>query len=136
MAEKKVGCKNKLNINVFKKVVGYSLWAFTVKVNKDGKYADQRYYEPFFTNLYQLSKVLTVCGEDDTKNILHYHGVIRIKNKLFRKNLCVKGYHVNLTRIHNLRGWLEYCHKRDVLYCFEDCKQAILRSISSRKMPL
>ncbi len=102
------------------------LWAFTVKVHKDGKKADEKSYEKFFNILYQLSEVIAYCGEIDSKGILHYHGVIRLSSEFYRKNLRVKGYHLYLKRIHNLRGWVDYCFKNNVLYCFETMKNCLI----------
>ncbi len=117
----------KRKFNKFKRVSGSQLWAFTVKTNlKNGKKADSKTYEKYFRNLYKLSEVLTYCGEVDSKNILHYHGVIRIPNGFFRKNLCVKGYYTYLKRIFNVREWVDYCYKNDIYYCFEEIKRCVM----------
>jgi len=118
---------SKLKLNKFKKITGSQLWAFTVKTNqKDGKKADEKSYEPFFKILYQLSEVIVSCGEIDSRNILHYHGVIRIPSNFYRKNLRVKGYYLYLKRIFKLREWVDYCFKNNVLYCFEKMKECLL----------
>lgn len=115
-----------LKVNTFRRVLGYSLWAFTVKINKNGKQADEKSYEPFFKVLHNLCEVIVYCGEIDTKNILHYHGVIRIPDNFYRKNICVEGYHIYLKKIFNLRAWVDYCFKNNVLYCFENMKTGLL----------
>ncbi len=113
--------------NKFRKVSGTELWAFTVKkLGKNPKDFDEKSYEEFFKVLYNLSEVVTRCGEIDTKNILHYHGVIRITTGFYRNQLRVKGYHLYLKRIFKLRGWVDYCFKNNVLYCFEKMKDCLL----------
>ncbi len=87
------------------------LWSFTVKILKDPVKADQKSYEPFFKILYNLSEVVTYCGETDSKGVLHYHGVIRLPVNFYRKNLRIKGYHLYLKRIYNLQRWIDYCFK-------------------------
>ncbi len=94
----------------------YRLWAFTVKVLSRKEIVDEKSYEPFFKVLYQLSEVVTMCGEVDSKGILHYHGVIRLADNFYRKNLRVKGYHLYLKRINNLLGWIKYCLKNSDSY--------------------
>ncbi len=90
------------------------LWAFTVKILKTkGVIIDQKSYGPFFKVLYNLSKIITYCGEIDSKGVLHYHGVIELSPKFYRKNLGVKGYHLHLERIYNLQKWVEYCFKNN-----------------------
>lgn len=111
-------------VNKFVKRAGTELWAFTVKTNlKNGKNADEKTYEKFFRVLHQLSEVITYCGEVDSKLILHYHGVIRIRSNFYRKSLCVKGYYLYLKRIYRLRNWVDYCFKNNVMYCFEKMKK-------------
>ncbi len=118
-----------LKVDAFKKIKGFQLWAFTCKVNTDGKKADEKAYERFFRVLYRLSKVVTMCGEVDANNILHYHGCIHISNGLYRKKLCIKGYHMHLRRVYGVRGWIKYCHKHDVLFCFEDLKDFKMKKV-------
>ncbi len=117
----------KILVNKFAKRKGTELWAFTVKkLGKRNKGIDEKAYEPFFKILYQLSEVIVMCGEVDSKAILHYHGVIRIRSNFFRKNLRVKGYHLYLKRIYKLRNWVDYCFKNNVMYCFEQMKVCLL----------
>jgi len=90
------------------------LWAFTVKILKTKNcIITHKSYEPFFKVLYQLSKVITYCGEIDSKAVLHYHGVIQLDPNFYRKNLRVKGYHLYLERISDLSKWVKYCFKND-----------------------
>ncbi len=118
---------DKLIVNKFARRKGTELWAFTVKkLGKRNKGIDEKAYEPFFKILYQLSEVIVSCGEVDSKSILHYHGVIRIKANFYRKNLRVKGYHLYLKRIYRLRNWVDYCFKNNVMYCFESMKNCLL----------
>ncbi len=95
------------------------LWGFTVKILKDPVKANAESYEPFFRVLYQLSEVITYCGEIDSKGVLHYHGVIRLPVNFYRKNLRIKGYHLYLKRIYNLQRWIDYCFKSHNEYDFE-----------------
>ncbi len=91
--------------------ISTELWSFTVKILKNPGKAEAKHYEPFFKILYQLSEVVTYCGETDSKGVLHYHGVIRIPVNFYRKNLRIKGYHLYLKRIYNLQRWIDYCFK-------------------------
>ncbi len=106
------------------------LWAFTVKYLSRKTEVTELQYEPFFKVLYQLSEVVTMCGEVDSKGILHYHGVIRLSDKFYRKNLRVKGYHLYLKRIYNLVEWIKYtvkqCEVDNTLECKWDKLQALL----------
>ncbi len=120
----------KRKFNKFKRVKGTELWCFSCKVNtKNGKKAEAKSYERFIRNLYRLSQVLTICGEVDSKNILHYHGCIRLRTNYYRKNLCVTGYYTHFKRVNNLIGWIDYCHKNDIFYCFEEIKRALFRQL-------
>lgn len=105
--------------DVFRTVSGTELYAITVKVLKDPKNADEKAYEPFFKTLYHLTEVVLICSEKDMHGRLHYHGVIRIKTKFFRKSICLRGFHVKLVKIYNAGGWLTYCFKNDIYSCFE-----------------
>ncbi len=119
-----------VKFNKFRQQVGSQLYAFTVKINgipvKDYKKIDEKSYVIFFTQLYQLSEVITYCGEIDSKSLLHYHGVIRLKSNFYRKNLRVKGYHLYLKRIYRLRFWVDYCFKNNVLYDFGNMKKCLI----------
>ncbi len=112
--------------NKFRSIKKTRLWAFTVKIHADGKTADEKSYEPFFKILYQLSEVITMCGEIDSKNILHYHGVIRLSSNFYRKNLRVKGYHLYLKRIFAIRQWVNYCFKYNFEYSFKNMKNCLI----------
>ncbi len=116
---------DEVKINIFRKIQGTELYAFTVKILKDPKTADQSSYEPFIKNLYNLSSVLCICGELDSRKILHYHGTIRIPVKFYRKNLCVPNFHLKLKKCYNIYGWINYCFKNDIYHCFESIKLAL-----------
>ncbi len=103
----------KLQFNFSPEEKYQELWSFTVKILKNPLKADEKSYEPFFKVLYNLSKVVTYCGETDSQGILHYHGVIELAPNFYRKNLRVKGYHLYLTRIYDLQKWINYCFKND-----------------------
>ncbi len=119
-----------IQFNKFKQTKLSHLYAFTVKINgirvKDYQTIDAKSYQPFFNILYQLSEVITYCGEVDNKGLLHYHGVIRIKTNFYRKNLRVKGYHLYIKRIYRLRYWVDYCFKNNVLYDFDNIKKCLV----------
>ncbi len=102
---------------------GTELWAFTCKILRYPRNGgSEKDYEPFFKLLYRLTNVIIYCGEVDSKGKLHYHGVIRIQNNFYRKDLRIKGYHLYLKRVYRLRDWVDYCFKNNVLYCFEEMK--------------
>ncbi len=107
-------------IDFFRKTPGKELYAFTVKILKNPKKADEKDYEPFFKLFYLNAKVLSCVGEADPKGVLHYHGVIRIPKKYYRKGLIVKGYHLKLVKIYDVAGWINYCYKNDIYHCFEE----------------
>ncbi len=109
--------------DIFGQVKGTELYAFTVKVLKSPKDATELRYESFFKVLFSLSDVLCYCGELDTKGVLHYHGVIRIKKNFYRNSLRVKGFHIYLKPIFNIVGWVNYCYKNEILHCWENLKK-------------
>lgn len=117
--------EHKPQINIFRKIQGTELYAFTVKILKNPKVADQVSYEPFLKNLYSLSSVLCICGELDSRKVLHYHGVIRITTGFYRKNLIVKNFHLYLRKVFDVNGWVDYCFKNDIYHCFESIKLAL-----------
>ena len=118
---------SEFKINIYRKIQGTELYAFTVKITKNPKNADEKNYEPFFKTFYNLADVLCISGEADTKGLLHYHGIIRIKIGFYRKNLYMNGFHLRLKKIFNLSGWIKYCFKYAIMYSFEDNKRAKMK---------
>lgn len=49
--------------------------------------------------------------EFDSKGKLHYHGIVTIPTKVYRKAMCPKGMHFLLKPIHDELGWEEYIKK-------------------------
>ncbi len=102
------------------------LFAFTVKILKRSKHIDEKQYERFFTNLYKHCDVWCYCSEEDSKLILHYHGVIEVKNSVNMQRLRVKGYHIYFKRCYNYKNWLDYCFKNNIYYCWNGLEHAII----------
>ncbi len=111
--------------NKFSPRKGRKLFAFTVKVLKRSTPIDESSYEKFFSNLYKYSNVWCYCGEEDTKSVLHYHGVIEIKNSLKMNKLRVKGYHIYFKRCFNYKQWMDYCFKNNIYYCWSGLEHAL-----------
>ncbi len=104
--------------DVFREIQGTELYAITIKVLHAPKNADEKTYEPYFKVLYHLAQVVCICGEKDGNNRFHYHGTIRIPVGFYRKQLCMKGFHIKLTKIYDAEGWLRYCFKNEIYTCF------------------
>jgi len=84
-------------------------FAFTVKDNR----VDSTDYLPFFDNLDKKKCIVKAkCGEYDSKGKLHYHGIVSIPKKCFRKNLCLTGLHLKMKPIYDEEGWERY-YKKD-----------------------
>lgn len=58
-------------------------------------------------------------AELDGKNILHYHGVIMLSPRFYRKKLRVSGFHFKLKVVWNMPNWLTYCNKNYKLGDFD-----------------
>lgn len=89
-------------------------FAFTVKVInfKTLGIPTVKTYQPIF-NLWKKKKCIieTIQYEDDSKGILHAHGIIRIPKKVFRKDLAYNGITTKLKLIFDREGWIEYIKK-------------------------
>lgn len=86
-------------------------YAFTVKILSRKGIIDEKRYEPFFQNLYKFGKSVYRVAENDSKGILHYHGVVNLNETFYRKLLCIKGFHVKFKALFNAFGWAKYIHK-------------------------
>ena len=83
-------------------------FAYTVKDNR----VDSTDYVPFFDNLEKKGCiVINKYGEYDSKGKLHYHGIVKIPAKCYRKSLCLKGLSMKLVDLYNEEGWIQYCMK-------------------------
>ncbi len=85
-------------------------YAFTVKKLKSPYGAKKEDYKKFFDHLSRYVNIEKKYFEI-TNNILHYHGIITIDNKLYRKRLITRGYRLYMTKIRDEKGWLQYCTK-------------------------
>ncbi len=86
-------------------------FAFSVKLTGKNNKIDQKDYEPFFKRLYSLGKNIFKIAELDSKNRLHYHGVVGFVPGFYKKKLHVKGFHWKLVSIWNMHNWMSYCYK-------------------------
>ncbi len=102
------------------------LFAFTVKLLKRSVCIDEKQYEKFFSNLYKHCDVWCYCSEEDSKHVLHYHGVIEVSNKLKMNKLRIKGYHIYFKRCYNYKNWLNYCFKNNIYYCWNGFEHALI----------
>lgn len=91
------------------------LWAFTVRKNckacerLDIKESD---YNIFDDHVKSLGGVLIFrVFERDNKNRLHYHAILELPKKFYRKSLQLSGFHFKLCDIFSMEGWLEYMNK-------------------------
>lgn len=86
-------------------------WAFTVKILQRKKPITEASYEPFFKLLYKYGNNIVMIAEMDTKKILHFHGCVTLPTHFYRKQLCIKGFHVKLKTLYNSAGWTHYMYK-------------------------
>lgn len=83
-------------------------FAFTVKDNRK----DVTDYEPLFDSWIKKGLVIN-CKylELDSYNRMHYHGIVTIPKKVYRKSLCPTGFHFLLKEISDEEGWMTYIKK-------------------------
>lgn len=88
-------------------------FAYTVKkLNSALDFPKESDYEPFFSKLAKFNiPVEYKVAEQDSKNHLHYHGIMYLKKGFFRKRLVVKGIHLKLDEVYDRAGWLKYISK-------------------------
>ncbi len=85
-------------------------WAFTVRILLNPKSATTETYDPFFDHIKHFVHIFKIVPE--TKNgVLHYHGMYTACSNLYRKKLCLYGYHCKFRRIYDQAGWDNYIHK-------------------------
>jgi len=83
-------------------------FAFTIKDNR----REVTDYNLLF-DLWLAKGCIVNCKylELDKSNRMHYHGIVTIPKKCYRKALCPQGYHMLLKPIHDLEGWEAYIKK-------------------------
>lgn len=91
----------------------YVSYGFTVKYNKaKAETVDVADYSIWFSRAEKMGiKIECKYLEYDSNNHAHYHGVLCIPKKFYRKRLDLKGYHYKLEEIYDKAGWLRYCKK-------------------------
>lgn len=94
--------------------------AFSVKLNSKKKHIDSKDYEPFFKKLYHFGRKIFMIAENDSKNRLHYHGIIHLPIGFYKKNLQCKGFHYKLETVWNMHGWMAYVVKNYQYGDFDD----------------
>jgi len=83
-------------------------YAFTIKDNR----REQGSYDLTFSKWTERGcVVLCRYAERDTRGAVHYHGIVNIPHTLYRKSLCLPGYHVKFKEIFDEDGWMTYCKK-------------------------
>lgn len=112
-------------------------FAFTIKDNR----RETSDYNVVFDD-WQLRNCIVRCKyrEIDSSGKEHYHGIISIPKKVFRKLLCPKGYHLLLKPLVDEEGWLMYCRKdqdpeedTDDNDLMSKLKQPLFRRISTKR---
>jgi len=84
------------------------MFAYTVKDNR----VDCTDYRSFFDNSEKKGcSFYSKFKELDKKGKIHYHGIVFIPKRVYRKALCLKGLHLKLKEIFDVEGWEEYCKK-------------------------
>jgi hypothetical protein len=84
-------------------------YAFTFKDNR----VDSIQYDEIFDRFRENHcKITDMAGELDSHGKLHYHGIVEIPAKVYRKSLCPRGFHMVLKEIHDKDGWEAY-YKKD-----------------------
>lgn len=90
----------------------YKSYGFTVRANSSNR-AD---YSPFFNLIAKFKNHVTLeCKYEEygKHDWLHYHGVLAIKKRFYRKRLVIPGFHLKLEEIYNIKGWHKYITKED-----------------------
>lgn len=83
-------------------------FAFTIKDNR----SEVTDYKQLFDTWIGKGCIIN-CKylELDSHNRMHYHGIVSIPVKCYRKALCPKGFHMMLKSIHDEEGWIAYIKK-------------------------
>lgn len=83
-------------------------FAFTVKDNR----RDTTDYEMLWDSWHKKGCIINCkYPELDVKGRLHFHGIVTIPVKCYRKALCPKGFHFLLKPISDEEGWISYIKK-------------------------
>ncbi len=96
----------------------HQLYCFTVKVTHNLKKANEGSYKKFFYNLFAKAEVICYCAEYSPKEVLHYHGSIKVPKNYYINKLRVSGYHLYLKKCNNFKNWTDYCFKNNLLYSY------------------
>ncbi len=90
----------------------YEAFAFSVKILRHKKkIIDEKSYEPFFKLLYKVGRRIYKIAETDSKNLLHYHGVVYLPIGFYMKKLCIWNFHIKFKCIWNMNRWNMYMYK-------------------------
>jgi len=83
-------------------------FAFTIKDNR----RECTDYQSTFDNWIKKGCIIHCkYPEMDSTNKLHFHGIVSIPSKVYRKALCPKGMHFLLKPIFDEDGWETYIKK-------------------------
>lgn len=85
--------------------------AFTVK--KLGSKNEMEDYIPVFEKWSHLTGVgmYPVYYEEDSKGILHAHGIILVQKNFYKKRLQTEGYYIYTTDCYHIENWHSYIQK-------------------------
>lgn len=89
-------------------------WAFTIK--KTGRNLTDVKIEDYALIIDKFNKagfIKDIAKENDSKGVLHLHGIILLRKGFLRKSICLNGFHVKLVEIYDENGWLGYITKYD-----------------------
>lgn len=103
-------------------------YAFTIKVNTKDNSNIQHLYESVFSTWTKFGCIVDKrVYERDSYDVMHTHGIVQIPKNLFRKKLCIDGYHYCFKEIDNINGWERYigkdqiCGPTDICLHDDDC---------------
>lgn len=83
-------------------------YAFTIKDNRVNSIQYDEFFDRISSNRLEI---VDSVGELDSRGKLHYHGIIRIPDTVYRKSLCPQGFHLILKQMSDREGWEAYYKK-------------------------
>lgn len=91
-------------------------YAFTVKYVASDQYIeninDNKYDQEVFQYWNGIGvDIIKSVKEYDSKGRIHYHGIFKVKPRIWLKKLIVDNYSVRFTKIYDMAGWDWYIHK-------------------------
>lgn len=91
-------------------------YAFTVKVlGNENLKAVPSDYEKVWSHWEKSGcQIKFKNAEDDSRGVLHYHGILSIPTGFYRKKLSVPGVHNKFEHLYDRKGWLRYCVKNQI----------------------